>query len=387
MAIDANLADIGSGYNRTIINDNFERIQTALNDAISRSGTSPNYLDADLDLNSNDILNAGNINVERLYVDGEEFTPGDVIRVGDKGWSPQLAIVTDSARRVLQLTGWIGGEGVAPTSYVGMYVGATGFEALIANGVDIRGAQGASGPGSGDMLAAQNLNDVASKPTAFANIKQDATETATGVVELATTAEVVTGVDTTRAVTAAGVQAKVDTLLVPSEVKLTSGTATNVTSIDFVLSAYTAYQHIRVVMSGVSAVSPAGPNLGIRYSTNGGASFNSGGTDYNSAAVSAYTTDNSYLDTLISTYAQIEGAVRQASSTTGLDFDIVFYDWQNSTSPMKYAGQFVKADSAFAISVGRCGGYRTQAQANNAIRFLLTTGNIASAKYTVYGIT
>jgi hypothetical protein len=55
--------------------------------------------------------------------------------------------------------------------------------------------------GAGDMTAAQNLNDVASKPTAFANIKQDASTTATGVVELATLAESNANTDALRAVT------------------------------------------------------------------------------------------------------------------------------------------------------------------------------------------
>lgn len=63
------------------------------------------------------------------------------------------------------------------------------------------GDKGASGTGSGDLLAAQNLNDVADKPTAFANIKQAASASATGVVELATTTEALTGTDTARAVT------------------------------------------------------------------------------------------------------------------------------------------------------------------------------------------
>ncbi len=78
-----------------------------------------------------------------------------------------------------------------------------------------QGPQGATGPagsGAGDMFASQNLNDVTSKPTAFANIKQAATDTATGVVELATNAETVTGTDTTRAVTPAGVAAVIATL-------------------------------------------------------------------------------------------------------------------------------------------------------------------------------
>jgi len=43
--------------------------------------------------------------------------------------------------------------------------------------------------GGGDMLGANNLSDVANAVTAFTNIKQAATESATGVVELATSAE------------------------------------------------------------------------------------------------------------------------------------------------------------------------------------------------------
>lgn len=63
--------------------------------------------------------------------------------------------------------------------------------------------------GAGDVLASNNLNDVASAATAFANIKQAASATATGVVELATSAEAETGTDTTRAVTPAGVKASI----------------------------------------------------------------------------------------------------------------------------------------------------------------------------------
>ncbi len=69
---------------------------------------------------------------------------------------------------------------------------------------------GPSGEGTGDMIAANNLSDVASAATAFTNIKQAATEGATGVVELATTAEADTGTDTTRAITAAGLKSHVD---------------------------------------------------------------------------------------------------------------------------------------------------------------------------------
>lgn len=66
--------------------------------------------------------------------------------------------------------------------------------------------------GGGDLLASNNLSDVAIAATAFANIKQAATDTATGVVELATDAEAITGTDTARAVTPASLAAVVATI-------------------------------------------------------------------------------------------------------------------------------------------------------------------------------
>jgi hypothetical protein len=58
--------------------------------------------------------------------------------------------------------------------------------------------------GDGDLSAANNLNDLADKPTAFANIKQAATTEASGVVELADVTETDAHSDTGRAVTPAG---------------------------------------------------------------------------------------------------------------------------------------------------------------------------------------
>jgi hypothetical protein len=55
------------------------------------------------------------------------------------------------------------------------------------------------------LAKASNLSDVADAPTAFANIKQAATTSATGVVELATPAEAQAKTDTTRALTPASV--------------------------------------------------------------------------------------------------------------------------------------------------------------------------------------
>lgn len=69
---------------------------------------------------------------------------------------------------------------------------------ITATAMQLLGSFSASG---GDMLAANNLSDVISALTSFNNIKQAATTSATGVVELALTSEVDTGSDNTRAIT------------------------------------------------------------------------------------------------------------------------------------------------------------------------------------------
>lgn len=62
----------------------------------------------------------------------------------DDGWSPVYAVVSDGARRVLQITSWVGGTGTAPASP--RYVGASGLTTVLADAIDIRGTAGATGP-------------------------------------------------------------------------------------------------------------------------------------------------------------------------------------------------------------------------------------------------
>lgn len=69
---------------------------------------------------------------------------GGIGTAGDNGWSPTFAVVTDDARRVLQVVDWQGGTGTKPAT--GLYVGATGLVADIAQGVDVRGSVGPAGP-------------------------------------------------------------------------------------------------------------------------------------------------------------------------------------------------------------------------------------------------
>jgi hypothetical protein len=66
MAKQPNLINITSGYaSNTALNDNFNALRDALLNTLSRDGSTPNAMNADLDMNGNDILNAGG-----LYING-----------------------------------------------------------------------------------------------------------------------------------------------------------------------------------------------------------------------------------------------------------------------------------------------------------------------------
>ena len=61
-----------SGYlSVTVLNENFTAIENAFENTLSRDGTTPNQMTADLDMNSNDILNVGDLNVQDLVIAGQ----------------------------------------------------------------------------------------------------------------------------------------------------------------------------------------------------------------------------------------------------------------------------------------------------------------------------
>lgn len=68
----------------TAINNNSTAIETALENTLSRDGTSPNTMGADFDMNLHDILNVNNIDVVTITVDGVPLT-NEVYSTGPQG--------------------------------------------------------------------------------------------------------------------------------------------------------------------------------------------------------------------------------------------------------------------------------------------------------------
>lgn len=55
---------------KAALNENFDNIEEALNDTLSRSGQTPNQMEADIDLNGNDLLNVGVIDADNYLLNG-----------------------------------------------------------------------------------------------------------------------------------------------------------------------------------------------------------------------------------------------------------------------------------------------------------------------------
>jgi hypothetical protein len=69
MAKQPNLTNITSGYaSNTALNANFEALRNALLNTLSRDGSTPNAMNADLDMNGNEIVNASGLQIEGVDV-------------------------------------------------------------------------------------------------------------------------------------------------------------------------------------------------------------------------------------------------------------------------------------------------------------------------------
>lgn len=65
----------GGYYTQKQLNANFDKLRVAINNALFRNGTIPNQMEADLDMNSNNILNVNELSVDSLIIGGSATLP------------------------------------------------------------------------------------------------------------------------------------------------------------------------------------------------------------------------------------------------------------------------------------------------------------------------
>lgn len=88
----------------TAVNANNDTLEAAFNNTLSRDGSSPNQMNADLDMNGNDILNVGSINLQNIVVDNQLPSGGayagnllvkDTATDYDVSWTSLVAVGTE----------------------------------------------------------------------------------------------------------------------------------------------------------------------------------------------------------------------------------------------------------------------------------------------------
>lgn len=100
------LDDIGSTLTNTAattINNNNTKIEQALENTLSRDGSIPNNMSADIDMNSNDLLNVNRIDTELLFVDGDRVVPSDAVNVQNFATAAQGVLADGAAQKAQNL--------------------------------------------------------------------------------------------------------------------------------------------------------------------------------------------------------------------------------------------------------------------------------------------
>jgi len=125
MAKKPGVTTIATGYySRAALNANFEALNTAFDNTISRDGSTPNTMSADLDMNSKDVINAVTIDAEKLILDGTLMTPSGVDPVFSGTVSAFGASLIDDANASVARTTL--GLGTASTTAATDYVAVSG---------------------------------------------------------------------------------------------------------------------------------------------------------------------------------------------------------------------------------------------------------------------
>lgn len=193
------LTTITSGYaSVAALNANFSAITAAIENTVSRDGTTPNSMSSAFDMNSYDILNAGTVSCTSLEVGGTDLATQVTLAetaATEAAASAAAALVSETNAGVSETNAASSASLIADWGFEGAWLTATNYyvnnivtydgETYIAlldhtSGVFATdygalkwaklAAKGAPGAGTGDLLAANNLSDVANTATALANL-------------------------------------------------------------------------------------------------------------------------------------------------------------------------------------------------------------------------
>lgn len=186
------LTDIESGYaSIAAFNANFAAIETAVENTLSRDGTTPNQMEADIDMNDHNLLNVGGLVVGGIDIadlaEGAASAAASAAAalVSEQNAAASEAVVVSAAGDLVGLEyrgAWITATAYEVNNIVYVASEGSSYICLVAHTSDTfatelaadkwgyLAAQGASGAGTGDMLKTENLSGLANYTTARANM-------------------------------------------------------------------------------------------------------------------------------------------------------------------------------------------------------------------------
>jgi hypothetical protein len=424
MAKAPTLTSVNSGYFSTsALNNNFTAISEAFENTLSIDGSTPNSMEADLDLDNNNLLNAGQINTSSLYVAGTKVVSSSAVPSWEGAWVTTTSYVVND---IVSESG---------NTYICVVAHTSGTFAtdLSASKWELFASKGSSGGGTGDLVAANNLSDVADADTALANLgglttgiavfkdssaadvratisaqtQDDILDDLAGLTQAAnkvpyfntsTTAALLDFLDednfvsdsATALASQQSIKAYVDTQLVGGLTFLVSTDLSNDSTADFTAFSSSSYDSYMFQLNNV-VPSSDGVTLRIRASTNNGSSFLS--TSIYDYAIDGSERDFSSNDsTNVATGA--DGSSSWAITPTGVgsssnEYGVSGQIYVNGPHLSKYTtmtGNTGYHDSADRIVISHVYGESRTTTAVDALRFYYSTGNLESGTITMYGL-
>lgn len=168
-----------------------------------------------------------------------------------------------------------------------------------------------------------------------------------------------------------------------SAIKISSATVTSpVSAVDFILSGYNYYE-IRC-MSVVAGTSNVG--MWVRVSTDSGATFKSGASDYMyQRNIQNGATSAPAMSTADSKITFLGAGISNGATGTYYNAIVKVYDPSNASSYKNINGEFNSYRSDSIYTMGLVNGVYLSNTPINAIRIMLSSGNIASGIFELYG--
>jgi hypothetical protein len=170
---------------------------------------------------------------------------------------------------------------------------------------------------------------------------------------------------------------------------LASGTITaGSASLDIVLTSYTAYRGLMIYFSNFQPTTDTAI-LRMRFSTNGGTSFDSAAASYSHVhhIAEAVTPSDSASGSTSATSIDITGGIGSTAATgRGFNGAVTMMDQTNTAefSAVTWQGKYRNSIGTLASVYGT--GTRLTAQDTDAWTFLMSTGTIAQGKWALYGL-